>query len=298
MPPTLLLFTFSAMIISGKGECPAMNDIPIMYNDQLFTCAKIWRDKGGDYAVDSCNSDNSWFETYQDGRDFDTGDRNTFLPMGSIFVKPGCTMYMYKYNGYSGESHVISGPAEVYSNTHWDFNHIYPPGVGSFKCRCIQKKVDCEPEDSYEVVLWCDGRDTVVETKCVYQKTIGTEFSNEISEGMSIDETIEYEMSMQFWGIFEERMGMSVNTGYDWGHVSTETKSEQTTITVNGTVPPGYVLVIEQAVGHCSGSEARTDMFKISHQDKDGNVVSQRILDNETYMAEVHAAKDNLRKIL
>jgi len=294
MPPTLLLFTFSAMIISGKGECPAMNDIPIMYNDQLFTCAKIWRDKGGDYAVDSCNSDNSWFETYPDGRDYDSGT----IPMGSIFVKPGCTMYMYEHNGYSGESHVISGPAEVYNNTHWVFIPIYPAGVGSFKCRCIQKKVDCEPEDSYEVVLWCDGRDTVVETKCVYQKTIGTEFSNEISEGMSIDETIEYEMSMQFWGIFEERMGMSVNTGYDWGHVSTETKSEQTTITVNGTVPPGYVLVIEQAVGHCSGSEARTDMFKISHQDKDGNVVSQRILDNETYMAEVHAAKDNLRKIL
>jgi len=297
MPPTLLLFALFAMIISCKGECPPMNDIPVMYDDQKFTCMTWWWDRGGDYAVDSCNGNS---HTNPDGLDAGA-EIGHFYPMGSIFVKPGCTLYMYKDYGYSGDygSHVISGPAEVYRNTHWDFNtQILGPGPLSFKCRCIQKKVDCEPEDSYEVVLWCDGRDAVVDTKCTYEKTIGTEFSNEISEGMSIDETIEYEMSAQFWGIFEERMGMSVNTGYDWGHVSTQTKSEQTTITVEGTVPPGYVLVIEQAVGHCSGSEARTDMFKISHQDKDGNVVSQRILDNETYMAEVHAAKDNLGEIL
>ena len=56
---------------------------------------------------------------------------------------------------------------------------------------------------------------------------------------MSIDATIEAELSFQFWKIFEARIGISVNTGYDWGHVSTETKSEQTTITVEGTVPPG-----------------------------------------------------------
>ena len=61
----------------------------------------------------------------------------------------------------------------------------------------------------------------------------------------------------------------------------------------------GHVLVIEQAVGHCGGSEARTDKFRISHQDEDGYVVSQRVhrfLDIQTFMAEVHDATDNLRK--
>merc|ERR1719450_1206222 len=212
MPPTLLLFTLSAMIISCKGECPAMNDIPVMYGDEAFTCARVWYEWGGSYAVDSCNGD---FINHADGHDFSANDGYYFL-MGSIFVKPGCTMYMYKGYGYSGESHVISGPAEVYRNTHWDFGSgNNAPGPRSYKCRCIQKKVDCEPEDSDEVILWCDGRNAVVDTKCTYEKTIGTEFSNEISEGMSIDETIEYEMSAQFWGIFEERMGMSETTGYD-----------------------------------------------------------------------------------
>jgi len=294
MPPTLLLFTLSAMIISCKGECPAMNDIPVMFNDQAFTCGKKWMDWGGDYAVDSCNG-NPY--TFPDGYD-DDAYGGAFYPMGSIFVKPGCTMYMYEENGYSGESHVISGPAEVYRNTHWNLNHHSPAGPSSFKCRCIQKKVDCEPEDSLEVVLWCDNRNSVVETKCTYEKTIGTEFSNELSIGMHIDATIEAELSFQFWKIFEARLGISVNTGMDWGDVNTVTKSEQTTITIESTVPPGIVLVVEQTVGHCGGSEVRTDMFKTSTQDKDGNVVSQRVLDNETFMKEVHAAKDNLIKIL
>ena len=35
----------------------------------------------------------------------------------------------------------------------------------------------------------------------------------------------------------------------------------------------GYVLVMEQAVGKCGGSEARTEMFRVTHQDKAGNVV-------------------------
>ena len=77
-----------------------MNDIPVMYDDQLFTCVSHWRDMGGDYAVDSCNGDSY---TGPDGYDEDAPD-GYFYSMGSIFVKPGCTLYMYKDNGYSGES--------------------------------------------------------------------------------------------------------------------------------------------------------------------------------------------------
>lgn len=70
-------------------------------------------------------------------------------------------------------------------------------------------------------------------------------------------------------------MGVSISTGYDWGHVTSETRSDQVTITLEAEAPPGLVLVIEQAVGHCGGSEARTEMFRTSHHDKQGNVVFQ-----------------------
>ena len=40
----------------------------------------------------------------------------------------------------------------------------------------------------------------------------------------------------------------------------------------------GLILVIEQAIGTCGDSEARTERFKTSHQDKDGQVVSELVL--------------------
>ena len=33
--------------------------------------------------------------------------------------------------------------------------------------------------------------------------------------------------------------------------------------------------MIEQAVGHCGGSEAKTEMIRLSHQDTYGNIVHQ-----------------------
>ena len=40
----------------------------------------------------------------------------------------------------------------------------------------------------------------------------------------------------------------------------------------------GLILVIEQAIGTCGESEARTERFKTSHQDKDEKVVSELVL--------------------
>ena len=215
-------------------------------------------------------------------------------PMGSIFVKPGCTLYMWNGDNYDGDGKVIQGPAEIFRNEfgHHGVNGEGPPGPRGWQCRCIQDPIQCEPEDGYEVdttiqttkhlyhwhyqvILQCDNLDGQTTTKCSYSHTVGTEFSEEVSEGMSVDETVEYAMEASFWEIFKESMGVSISTGYDWGHVTSETRSDQVTITLEAEAPPGLVLVIEQAVGHCGGSEARTEMFRTSHHDKHGNVVFQ-----------------------
>ena len=60
---------------------------------------------------------------------------------------------------------------------------------------------------------------------------------------MSIDETIGMEMTTQFWEIFSNTIGTSTTTGYDWNHVSSQTKSEQTTIKVEATVPAGIQCI-------------------------------------------------------
>ena len=40
---------------------------------------------------------------------------------------------------------------------------------------------------------------------------------------------------------------------------------------VSALAPAGYILVIEQAIGECSGDgTTRTEMYRISHEGKDG----------------------------
>jgi hypothetical protein len=64
--------------------------------------------------------------------------------------------------------------------------------------------------------------------------------------------------------MFSDTLGVSTTTGYDWGQVSSEAKSEVITVTVEAKAPPGLILQIEQAVGHCGGNDVQTELFKIN----------------------------------
>ena len=36
-------------------------------------------------------------------------------------------------------------------------------------------------------------------------------------------------------------------------------------------------MILEQAVGYCGGSTVRTEMFRTTHQDSEGNIVFQKV---------------------
>jgi len=263
---SLIILGIAASVL---GECPNMEDVPTYDETQeVFVCSRVWKEEGHELSVNACNGD---FLTYTDGENHDASDGN-YLPMGSMFVKPGCDLYMFWDYNFEGSSNIVSGPAEVYENTWGNWGY---PGARSLKCRCRQKKIDCEPSDGYEMVLYCDNTDGLAEATCSYEKTIGTSYSSSISENMSIDRTIQAELTAQFFGLFSSSIGASVSTGYDWTQTSTETRHEQVTVTVSAPAPPGLVLVIEQAVGDCDESQARTEMYRISHHDNKGNVLRQ-----------------------
>ena len=282
-----------------------MEDIPVMAGAE-FTCVQVWRGWGHELSVNACNGQSvgSWTlyfsthflgETYikADHVDEDAGWGNYF-PWGSIMVKPGCTLYMFKGEEFSGSrwelragqgdddqplhcSNVITGPAAVYDNSWGTSDWTNPPGPTSWKCRCIQEPVQCQPEDRYEVVLVCDNTLGQVTTKCSYSQTVGTQFSESVEEGMSVDTTVEAEMAAQFFGMFSGGLGVSESTGYDWSSTSEAAKSEQVTVTVEAEAPPGLVLVIEQATGSCDDSEVRTEQFRTSHHDRQGNIRHQTV---------------------
>ncbi len=216
----------------AHAECPAINDVPIMYDSDHFTCARFWGGAGpaSGFAIDACNEGcfvGSGY-TIWDGLD----KEDLAVTMGSIIVKAGCTLTLYyDWHDRSSEKQ-ITGPVLIPNN---DVG-VYPSQdcgpFDTFKCRCQQKPITCTPEDRYTLVLFCDATDAIQDTTCTYTKTVGSAYTNSVEESMSIDATIAYELSEQFFGLFEESIGISVSTGYDWGHVSEETKSEEESIEV------------------------------------------------------------------
>merc|ERR1711884_603337 len=121
---------------------------------------KHWNARGDDLSVNACNEDGeSWENVWVTGdhKDVDSANDAAYYPMGSIMVLPGCTAYLFYDRHYEGESHVLRGPEAVYNN-HWGVSNGHMSnGPRSFKCRCIQEPINCQPDDGYDVVLVCDN---------------------------------------------------------------------------------------------------------------------------------------------
>ena len=122
----------------ANGECPSIWDLPIMYDGSHFMCANTWRDAGGEYSVTSCNGEfytfylqskeifqrgpvirlfchdqgqtetkifviiGHYVDSFHDHAENSLG-HNRYLPMGSIAVKAGCTLYMWMDIDFTGE---------------------------------------------------------------------------------------------------------------------------------------------------------------------------------------------------
>ena len=71
---------------------------------------------------------------------------------------------------------------------------------------------------------------------------------------MNIDATISYELKASIFEMFEEKLGVSVTTGYNWSKAGSEVYNSQVEIDVKSTVKPGEVLQIQQAVGRVNNS--------------------------------------------
>ena len=71
---------------------------------------------------------------------------------------------------------------------------------------------------------------------------------------MNIDATISYELKASIFEMFEEKLGVSVTTGYNWSKAGSEVYNSQVEIDVKSTVKPGEVLQIQQAVGRVNDS--------------------------------------------
>merc|ERR1711997_73010 len=100
-------------------------------------------------------------------------------------------------------------------------------------------------------------------------------YTEEVQNSMSIDTAIEASLSTSFFEFFDASLGVSVTTGYDWTQTSRSTKSEAHSFGVQIDVPPGYIVIIDGAVGDCDGSVAKTELFRITSYDSAGKLVKE-----------------------
>ena len=95
---SLIILGIAASVL---GECPNMEDVPTYDETQeVFVCSRVWKEEGHELSVNACNGD---FLTYTDGENHDASD-GKYLPMGSMFVKPGCDLYMFWDYNFEGSS--------------------------------------------------------------------------------------------------------------------------------------------------------------------------------------------------
>jgi len=238
--------------------CPPISEIPIA-NDDLtdFFGARFYDDVGGSTATTACNGNPLDFRS---GYMMATAQMSYFP--GSIITHAGCSIILFKDDNYQQIYYKINGPRVIY-NTEGDndiFWHIVSAKSWLFECE--QTMPNCDTSDGWETVASMDNHESPVPIDVSYSYKVGTVWSTEISEGFNVDVSITQTIEASFFGLFGGSASGTYSTGYNWQSISTEAKSEEKTITISATVPPGKKIIFEQANGYCGDSKVQTEMYR------------------------------------
>jgi len=256
---------------SAKSGCPSLSSIPVSKlhpgHPELdyFYAGRRYSGAGHEIPDLACNGNP---HDREDGY-ASSAPPGSFLPFGSLLVNPGCKIYLFDGHNYEGDYVEYSGghnglmipkvPAEAHTCTDGD-----RACFGSFLWSCTQKFPNCVPEDGWTTITSLDNSESNFPTPFTFKQTIGTKWSQEVSESMSVSSRVEYSISENFFGIFEESIGVSVETGYNWGSVSGFEKSEVKEYDIGPIeVPAGEKVWIQGAVGTCGDSTVYTQMYKV-----------------------------------
>merc|ERR1712142_9761 len=254
---------------SARSGCPDWDELPKVWNSK-FLGLRYYYGSGNEVPALSCND--GYFER-ENGFQYSSPE-GYGTPMGTIFVHAGCTLYGFCDREYEGTVIKFEGPlfiSKLPKDTFCGWHNGDVAILLSFIVDCKQHYPDCVPSDDWKTVASYDNSNSDLQATFTYKYMIGTSWSTEMSEDMSIAATVSVELSAAFFEIFEERIGFSVTTGYNWNEASTEAKSEAEEFSVQTDVPAGKSIQIQQTKGTCGGSEVNTEMFRTLIYDLEGN---------------------------
>jgi len=256
--------------VSARSGCPEWDELPRVQNSK-FIGIRFYQGRGHDIPALSCNGEyfddvNGYQISAPSGKCYD---------IGTLFVHTGCKLYGFCDYNYEGTYKTFEGPLFISKLPKDSFCGYYAdqdiPCMLSYIVDCKQHYPDCVPSDEWKTVASYDNSGSNLPSTFTYKYVIGTSWSTQMSEGMSIDSTVSAEMSAGFFDIFETKIGASVTTGYNWNEVSTEAQSETREFSVQTDVPAGESILVQQTMGTCGGSNVNTEMFRSLSYDLEGN---------------------------
>lgn len=237
--------------------CPDKNALPILY-EKNFIGARVYTGVGNEKPSLSCTG--NAFE-YLDGVGI-SAPSGTGLAIGSIYVHPGCTFYGYKGYNFQGDMTKYEENTFISKVPSNAFGQECNSGVacaGSVVVNCQQTYPDCSPLESRVEVAYCNNSLSDKNTDCTYTYNVGTSWSNEMANGMSVNQKIKNIMLAAFFKNFQDKLYL---TDYNWGSISTELQGEMTEHENTVGVAAWDVLEVEQVQGTCGGTTVATEMLR------------------------------------
>jgi len=257
-----------------RGHCPQLSDLPIVDSSrENFYAARFYQQEGHDIPELSCNGNQV---------DPKSGSKSSSpggTPIGTLYVLAGCIFYGFTEENFQGDYIQYDGPVFISKlpNGVFDNDNCRRSGTAcplSYLFDCRMKMPDCVAEDKWSTVASYDNTGSSLVSTFTYTYTIGTAWSTEMSQGFDVSISVTNEIKASFWDIFEETLGVSVTTGYDWSETSTQAQNEERQFTVETQVPGGIAIQIQQAKGTCGNSDVKTEMFRTLETKKNGEVTS------------------------
>eukprot|EP00092_Neocalanus_flemingeri_P108873 GFUD01139848.1.p1 GENE.GFUD01139848.1~~GFUD01139848.1.p1 ORF type:complete len:319 (-),score=12.61 GFUD01139848.1:27-956(-) len=249
--------------------CPSLDEIPVVNDRKQFYGIRTYYGKGNSVPELSCNGDiNDGVAGYKHSA---AVGKATY--MGTLFVHAGCKVTGFSDHNFKGSHKIIEGPKFLSKGP--DFFKICNgrPCVRSYLVSCTQKMPDCVPQDKWSTLRSYDNSRSSLSRTFEYKYSIGTSWSNEMTEGFEISTTVSAEMTTSFWGLFEATLGVSATTGYNWGRTSTQAQDVLKESTISTEVPGGKIIRIQQTTGSCGGSDVSTEMFRTLEMMANGEFV-------------------------
>merc|ERR1712215_240175 len=267
--------------------CPTFTEIPVAKihpgkpEEDFFFAGRYYVELGNDIPALGCKG---FGEDIAAGAEWEQG----MWSFGSILVNPGCTWYFFeKYNfkgkfvEYYGGSQgllVSKVPTPSWAEGICYPSDNFPQGVACFQSvlyTCEQRFPNCAPAEDWEEVTCLDNTALDVTSPMTFKQIIGTKWSSEVEVSMSVSNRVEASISENFFDIFEASIGVSVETGFNWGRVNTQEKSEAKEYIIGPIpVPGGSIVCIEAVVGKCGASTVQTHRYRTVAGDKTREVLT------------------------